>query len=138
MRRFIRFLALGMGFAAAASPAAQAPLPAPTGRPFEIDFASDPILRLRLQQTGYERFRAAIAAAVEQHPGTAEAAAAEDEALGLLREVRSTQRPTIDTTITSYRVIARDFSNDESNIIERSRPVQRVSLPLMLVRRETA
>ena len=111
--------------AAGAAAPTQAPLPEPTGRPLEIDFAADPVLQLRRQQAGYELFRQAIAGAVERHPGTAEAAAGEDEALGLLREVRSTQRPTVDTTITSYRVIARDFSNDESNIIERSRPQQR-------------
>lgn len=125
VRSFNRLAALTAWLAAGATALAQAPLPEPSGRPMEIDFAADPVLRLRREQTEYERFRDAIAAAVERHPGTAEAAAGEDEALALMREVRSTQRPTVDTTITSYRVIARDFSDDPTNIIERSRPVQR-------------
>ena len=60
----------------------------PAGRS-TIDFAADPVLRLRREQTGFEPFRAAIAAAVERHPGTAEAAASEDEALGALEEARA-------------------------------------------------
>ncbi len=63
--------------------------------------------------------------AVLRHPGTAEAAATEDEAVAVLGEARSALLPTVDATITSYRVISRDFSNDPTNIIERSRPVQR-------------
>ena len=124
MRHFTRWTALA-ALCAAAAAAAQTPLPEASGYPLEIDFATDPVLGLRRAQTDFERFRAAIAAAVEDHPGTAEAAATEDEALGLVREVRAGQRPTIDATITSYRVISREFSNDPTNIIERSRPEQR-------------
>ena len=51
---------------------AQDTLPVPTGRPMTIDFAADPILRLRREQTAFEPFRAVVAAAVERHPGTAE------------------------------------------------------------------
>jgi adhesin transport system outer membrane protein len=83
------------------------------------------VLRLRRDQTDFERFRDAVAAAVEQHPGIAEAAATEDEAMGAVREARSAQRPTVDVTVTSYRVLSREFSDDPTNIIERSRPVQR-------------
>lgn len=118
---------------AAAAPPREAPafapapqtLPAPTGRPMSIDFDADPVLRLRRAQAGFEPFRAAIAHAVENHPGTLEAAAGEDEALGVLEEARQAQLPTVDLTVTSYRVLSRDFSNDEFNIIERSRPRQR-------------
>lgn len=106
-------------------PATQEPLPEPTGRPMEIDFSSDPVLRLRREQAEYSAFRAAIANAVMLHPGTLEAAASEDEAMAVLREAESAEMPTIDATVTSYRVIARDFSNDPTNIIERSRPEQR-------------
>jgi outer membrane protein, adhesin transport system len=101
------------------------PLPAPTGQPMAIDFSADPVLRLRHQQSGFEQFRAAIASAVEHHPGTAESAANEDEALAQLHEARAAGLPTVDLSVTSYRVVARDFSNDPFNIIERSRPVQR-------------
>jgi outer membrane protein, adhesin transport system len=125
VRNFIRFSALAAVLAAGAQAPAQAPLPPPTGRPLDIDFSADPVLRLRRAQTRYEQFRDAIAAAVEQHPGIAEAAATEDEAMGAVREARSAQRPTVDVTITSYRVLSREFSNDPTNIIERSRPEQR-------------
>ena len=125
MRNFIRIPALAAVLAAGAPAPAQAPLPPPTGRPLDIDFSADPVLRLRRAQTRYEQFRDAIAAAVEQHPGITEAAATEDEAMGAVREARSAQRPTVDVTITSYRVLSREFSNDPTNIIERSRPEQR-------------
>jgi adhesin transport system outer membrane protein len=90
-----------------------------------IDFAGDPVLRLRRRQAGYEPFRTMIATAVERHPGTAESAANEDEALAVLEEARAAGLPTVDLSVTSYRVLSRDFSNDEFNIIERSRPRQR-------------
>ncbi|MEA3030741.1 MAG: outer membrane protein adhesin transport system [Sphingomonadales bacterium] len=107
------------------APTPQPPLPAPSGRPMTIDFAADPVLRLRRQQAGYEPFRTIIAAAVERHPGTAESAANEDEALAQLEEARAAGLPTVDLNVTSYRVLSRDFSNDPFNIIERSRPRQR-------------
>ena len=101
------------------------PLPAPTGTPMTIDFSADPILRLRREQSAFEPFRAMIAAAVERHPGTAEAAAGEDEARAGLEEARQARLPTVDLSVTSYRVLSRDFSDDPFNIIERSRPLQR-------------
>jgi outer membrane protein, adhesin transport system len=100
-------------------------LPTASGRPMEIDFDADPVLRLRRAQAGFEPFRAAIAHAVETHPGTLEAAAGEDEALGVLEEARQGELPTVDLNVTSYRVLSRDFSDDPFNIIERSRPRQR-------------
>jgi outer membrane protein, adhesin transport system len=108
----------------APAPAARE-LPVASGRPMDIDFDADPVLRLSRAQGGFEPFRAAIAHAVENHPGTLEAAAGEDEALGALEEARSAELPTVDLSVTSYRVLSRDFSNDESNIIESSRPRQR-------------
>lgn len=107
-------------------------LPTPSGRPMEIDFSTDPVLRLRRVEARFEPFRAAIASAVENHPGTLEAAANEDEALGALEEARQNQLPTVDLNVTSYRVLSRDFSNDPFNIIERSRPRQRTDALLSL------
>jgi adhesin transport system outer membrane protein len=111
-------------FAPAPAPGSRE-LPVASGRPMDIDFDADPVLRLRRAQAGFEPFRAAIAHAVENHPGTLEAAAGEDEALGALEEARSAELPTVDLSVTSYRVLARDFSEDPFNIIERSRPRQR-------------
>ena len=107
-------------------------LPGPTGEPMTIDFARDPVLRLRREQAGFETFRAAIAAAVEHHPGTLESAANEDEALAVLEEARAAGLPTVDLNVTSYRVLSRDFSDDPFNIIERSRPRQRTDALLSI------
>jgi adhesin transport system outer membrane protein len=107
-------------------------LPGPGGRPMEIDFRSDPVLRLRHIETSFEPFRAAIASAVENHPGTLEAAAGEDEARAALEESRQGQLPTVDLNVTSYRVLTRNFANDPFNIIERSRPRQRTDALLSL------
>ena len=112
------------------APNAAGSLPGPSGRPLDIDFRTDPVLRLRHVETRFEPFRAAIASAVENHPGTLEAAANEDEALGALEEARQGQLPTVDLNITSYRVLSRDFSQDPFNIIERSRPRQRTDATL--------
>ena len=130
MRKLLRFTAYAAALAVGTSAPAQPPLPTPTGRPLDIDFAADPVLRLRREQIGYQVFRDAIARAVELHPGVDEAAATEDEAMGALREARSAQRPTLDVTTQSYRVISREFSNDPENILERSRPEQRTDLIL--------
>ena len=86
------------------------PLPAPTGQPMRIDFSTDPVLRLGHEQTGFEQFRTAIATAVERHPSTAEVAASEDEARAALAEARQAMLPTVDLSVTSYRVISRAFS----------------------------
>jgi adhesin transport system outer membrane protein len=125
MHPFYRFTAFAAALAVGAPVPAQAPLPAPSGRPLAIDFSADPVLRLRRVQTNFDQFRDAIATAVEHHPGIEEAAASEDEAYGVLREARSAQRPIVDVSVTSYRVLSREFSNDPNNIIERSRPQQR-------------
>jgi adhesin transport system outer membrane protein len=93
-----------------------------------IDFSADPVLRLRREQSGFEQFRTAIATAVERHPGTAEVAAGEDEARAALAEARQAQLPTGDLSVTSYRVISRNFADDPFNIIESSRPRQRTDV----------
>ena len=100
-------------------------LPVPTGQPLAIDFNADPVLRLRRQQADQETFRNVVAAAVENHPGTLESAANEDEAVAGLEEARTGRLPTVDLSVTSYRVLSREFSDDPFNIIERSRPRQR-------------
>jgi outer membrane protein, adhesin transport system len=125
LRGILTGTAVAVMMAASIPARAQAPLPAPSGRPLDIDFAADPVLQLRRDQSEFEAFRSLIAGAVERHPGTAEAAANEDEAVAAMSEARATGRPTLDLTVTSYRVLSREFSNDPGNLIERSRPEQR-------------
>lgn len=114
-----------MSVASGAAASVQDMLPAPSGRPLDIDFARDPVLALGRGQTSFEQFRAAVATAVSRHPATAEHRATEDEAGARLDEAIEQRLPSVDASVTSYRVIARDFSNDPFNIVERSRPVQR-------------
>jgi len=120
---------LAVSASALAQPYASTPppnaLPVPTGQPMAIDFNADPVLRLRREQVDAELFRTIVADAVERHPGTAESAAGEDEAVAALEEARQARIPTIDLSVTSYRVLSREFSDDPFNIIERSRPRQR-------------
>jgi adhesin transport system outer membrane protein len=100
-------------------------LPGPTNDPLNIDPGKDPILQLARSQASPEVFRTVVATAVERHPATQEARATSDEAGAVVDEARERRLPSIDLSVSSYRVIARDFSNDEQNIIERSRPSQR-------------
>lgn len=100
-------------------------LPEPAASPMAIDFANDPVLMLSRRTVPREGFRAAMAAAVERNPSTAEFAAVEDEAAAALRQTREQRLPSVDLTLSSYRVISRDFSNDPDNIVERSRAPQR-------------
>lgn len=110
-----------------AGPLAAAPQPglasvAPVAR------EADPVLALRDQHIDPDQFRAAIQATVRRHPSTAEAAAVEEEARLGVKGARQLLLPRIDISASSYRVIAREFSNDPLNIIERSRPDHRTDV----------
>jgi len=100
-------------------------LPKPSGAPLTIDFAADPVLALARGEAPRGDFREAVAAAVTRNPSTAEFAATEDEAQAALRQVNEQRQPSVDLTLSTYRVIARDFSNDPQNIVERSRATNR-------------
>ena len=133
-------ISLGAGAMALAQPAPpppaqprQAPsLPPPTLDPLRIDPADDPILRLARTQADAGEFRALIAAAVERHPGTQEYEALSAEARAVYAEAEERRLPSIDLNVSSYRVIAREFSNDPQNIVERSRPNQRTDAQLSI------
>ena len=128
----LRWLAVGLFPLTAAQGALAAPpdfdlgqIPAPSSDPLRIDFSRDPILRLSESSMPFEDFRALVAAALTRHPGRLEAIAGEEEAEAALSEARERQYPSGEVTISSYRVISREFSNDPENIIERSRPDRR-------------
>ena len=55
MLNWARSTAVAAALAAGAPAPAQAPLPEPTGRPMEIDFSADPVLRLQVQFDGIEQ-----------------------------------------------------------------------------------
>jgi adhesin transport system outer membrane protein len=121
-------LSLLAGASALAQPPAT--LPPPSTDPLRLDLANDPILQLARRQAPPAEFRAVVATAVERHPATQEAKASSAEAGAVLDEARERRLPAIDLSVTSYRVIAREFSNDPQNIIERSRPSHRTDAQL--------
>jgi outer membrane protein, adhesin transport system len=111
--------------ACSASLAGAQGLPSPVSAPLGIDFSRDPVLALARREAGWAVLRAAVNGAIERQPGIGEYAATEDEARAAVRQAREQQLPSADLTLSSYRVISRDFSNDPENIIERSRPSRR-------------
>lgn len=116
-------LSLGAGLPALAQ---QTPtLPEPTSDPLRIDPARDPILGLARRQASPAEFRSAVAAAVARHPGTREGQALTEEAEAVVAESEERRLPTVDLSVSSFTVLSREFSNDQENIIERSRPDQR-------------
>lgn len=124
------FLSFFVSFALGIEVYAQEALPLPSGNPMEIDFDSDPVLLLRHRQADPAEFKALLLEAIARHPMRTEALALRDEAEALLDEAREARLPTVDATISSYRVIAREFSNDPDNLLERSRPSQRTDATL--------
>lgn len=111
---------------AGAPPASALPtLPLPSQDPLRIDFGSDPILRLNESSVPVEEFRAVVAGAVARHPAKLEALAFDEEARAALSEARQQLYPAGDLTITSFKILDREFSNDPENILERSRPANR-------------
>lgn len=117
--------ALAASSAAAVAQTVTPALPEPTRDPLAIDPASDPVIQLSHTQAPPPAFRAAIASAVERNPGRGEAEATAEEARALRAEAVQQGLPTIDATVTNFQTLARDFSNDPQNIVERSRARER-------------
>lgn len=127
-------LRLGPSEPLAPPPVARAPgeLPAPSGDPLAIDPANDPILRLARAQSPVAAFRAAIAAAVARNPAFDEAQANRTEAIAARAEVKARWTPTVDLSVSSFKVIDRAFSNDPGNLLERQRPDHRTDAILRI------
>ncbi|HEY0311190.1 MAG TPA: TolC family protein [Allosphingosinicella sp.] len=107
-------------------------LPAPSADPLHIDFSADPVLRLSRRQTPSDEFRALVDGAVERHPGTLEAEATTSEARAVVSEAYERRLPSVDLTVQNYQVLARQFSNDPNNIIERTRAHARTDAQLSI------
>ena len=90
-----------------------------------IDPATDPILNLARVATPMESFVTAIGAAVVRNPGLGEAIAQREEAQAARNEARARQYPTIDLSLSNFQIVARNFSNDPQNLLERQRPAYR-------------
>ncbi len=112
--------------------AAAPPLPKPSGRPMDLDFSRDPILAIARSSESYPAFRAMIADAVARHPARAEADAGYEEAEAAEDEALAQRFPSGEVSVSSFKTISRDFSNDPTNIIERSRARKRTDATLQL------
>ncbi|WP_254913775.1 TolC family protein [Sphingobium sp. Z007] len=95
---------------------------APNPRPFSAPIASDPLLELAKPAGADPLFRSEIETAIRNNPLLDEARASEREARAARTQARSLLFPSIDLSIDANRSVARNFSNDPGNIIERSRP----------------
>lgn len=120
----IEALMMSVALLAQAVPA-KASLPRPSGDPMAIDLDADPIIAVERETAAIETFRALMTAALERHPAISEAKAGADEADAARDLARAAQLPSGDVSFSSARTLARDFSNDPNNIIERSRRKQR-------------
>ncbi len=103
----------------------KASLPRPSGDPMAIDLDTDPIIAVERETAAVEKFRLLMTAALERHPAISEAKAGADEADAARNLARAAQLPSGDVSFSSARTLARDFSSDPNNIIERSRRKQR-------------
>lgn len=105
--------------------APRAALPRPSGDPLGIDLDNDPIIAIERESAAVDDFQALMAAALARHPAIDEAEARADEAEAARDFARAGQLPSGEVSFSSTRTLARDFSNDPNNIIERSRRKQR-------------
>lgn len=103
-------------------PAREGGLPAPSDNPLAVDPKADPILRLAIASGDPQAFYGAIRAVVDRNPAAAEAEARRDESRAVRNEARASQYPVVDLSMSHFRVLDRDFSNDPQNVLERSRP----------------
>lgn len=122
-----RASALAVALATMAAPigAQQPALPVPDRDPLKVDMAADPVMRLIGTIGLPETFVDRIHLAVDQHPALTEARAGRAEAVAARGEAKAQRFPQGEFNVSSFRTLARDFSNDPQNIIERSRARQR-------------
>lgn len=111
--------------APAPPPAAGQLLPTHTGDPMAIDPAQDQLLIATQRTAPLDLFRRVVAETIARDPSGAEAEASRDEAEAAVAEAKSERVPTIDITLTSYRVLSRNFGNNPENVIEQARPNRR-------------
>ena len=101
-------------------------IPRPDAQPLTIDFSDDPVLALGRTTAGAQRLRALVRDAVEASPRGREAQALEVAARARVAESRAGYLPTIDVGMSAFKTLERNFSDDPFNLIERSRPRERV------------
>ncbi|WP_156139628.1 TolC family protein [Sphingomonas sp. 35-24ZXX] len=107
-------------------------LPAPVSDPLAMDLDTDPLLAIEREVAEKTAFRALLAQALEANPSIREAEARNLEAVAGRNVARSGQLPAGELSVSSFRTLSREFSNDPQNIIERSRARQRTDATISL------
>lgn len=114
------------------TPPTEPVLPLHSGDPMAISAKDDPLLKIAQETAPLDLFRRVVAETIARAPGGVEAEATRDEAEAALDEAKSARKPTIDLTMSSYRVLSRNFGDGPQNIIEQSRPSRRTDQLLTL------
>jgi outer membrane protein, adhesin transport system len=101
-------------------------LPEPDPAPLAVSTSGDPILAIADRLADEAAFHDVIAEALRVSPNLAEGRADGAAALATKRAAQSAQFPRIDLTISGNKAIAREYSNDPDNVLERLRGGGRV------------
>lgn len=101
-------------------------LPDPDPAPLSVDAESDPILAVGVAHVDQAEFHRFIVDAIKANPSLSEGQADVTAALASKRAADSVQLPRVDLAVSANRAIAREFSNDPDNVIERARGSGRV------------
>lgn len=94
----------------------------PNPNPFSAPATNDPVLALIDQTSSGAFFRSEVAAAVRNNALIEEGRAGEHEAEAARVQARSALFPSVDLSVDANRSLARNFSDDPDNVIERARP----------------
>ncbi len=108
-----------------AAPRATPLLPTHSGDPMRIRATDDPLIALLRTTAPTALMQQIVAETIARAPEATEAEATRDEAGAALGEAKAARRPTVDLTITSYKVLSRNFGNNIENVIEEARPGHR-------------
>jgi outer membrane protein, adhesin transport system len=103
-----------------------AKLPEPNRAPLTQPTEPDPLLTIAETLADEAAFHQVVAEAMNGNPTMAEGRADGAAALAAKRGAESGQFPRIDLTLSANKAIAREFSNDPDNLIERARGAGRV------------
>ena len=126
----VMLTAVGVPDARAQDPAVQAgedpQLPEPEVKPLAIDFSADPVLAIADTTADRDTFRRIVIRALGESPVDREAAALERAARARVGVARGGYLPAVDVGVSAFKTLERNFSNDPFNLIERSRPRERI------------
>ena len=100
---------------------AAARLPDPDPSPLSVKSEGDPILAIADAVADEAAFHEVIGEALKASPTLTEGRADGDAAMAAKRGARSALFPRIDLGLSANRAIAREFSNDPDNVLERAR-----------------